>query len=79
MTKALNTLNIADRLHDIICELSVIDYALLGSGCRGIEMTKAEASGFSMIISRQMEAIEAISKEIHPLRPEQGRGQERGR
>lgn len=78
MTKALNTLNIADRLHDIICELSVIDYALLGSCGRDAGMTDAAASGFSMILARQREAIEAISEEIHPPRPAKAQGQGEG-
>ena len=64
MTKDPSLLDLCDRLNDVVRELSAVDYALLGRP--GIEVSDRVLGGFCMIISRQIEEIEAVTDALHP-------------
>ncbi len=84
MTTDPNPFDLCDKLNDVACQLSALDYALTaqaasfralsplpassreGAGGRD-RMDDRVAGGLSMIITRQIRAIDAVVKELHPL------------
>lgn len=61
----LNTVDIADRLCDVMAELSVVSDALSGS-----ELDRLQINGLQRILHRQIDEIRAVENIIHPSNPE---------
>ena len=65
-----NPFDLCDRLYDVACELSALQCALAGRARP--DRDERIADGLSIIVSRQIRAIDAVVKELHPLREEEG-------
>ena len=61
----LTTLEIADRLDNVICELAVIDMAIAGGGARGYETSHTETNGLAFLLHRQMDEIATLRDAVH--------------
>jgi|GEM_PF-5287210 len=57
----LNTVNVADQLHDITSQLIIVEAAI-----DGLHIGDPQAYGLYLVIRRQIDHIKAISAQIHP-------------
>lgn len=65
----LSTLEISDRLHNVICELAVIDMAIAGGIGRGFDLERYDANGLLLMLSRQMTELVILRDAVY--RPRQ--------
>ena len=65
----LSTLEISDRLHNVICELAVIDMAVAGGIGRGFDLERYDANGLLLMLSRQMTELAILRDAVY--RPRQ--------
>ena len=63
--KEFSSLNIVDRLHDVICQLAVIDMAIFGGAERGFEMNRDDVTGLLSLLQKQTDELRTLRDAIY--------------